>query len=469
VGENVGRATAGEAAPIIDIGLSLISVINPLSQCYRFRPGKVASKTGLPIDFFGGSEQYIRMKKSNKSQITRDCIRALPKTDLHVHLDGSLRIPTLIELAREYGVKLPSYTVEGMKKLVFKDKYKSLAEYLSGFQYTCAVMQTPEALERIAYELAIDNAEEGVCYLETRFAPQLHVNDTMDIECVLESVDRGFERAKKDIAKWKQVKSGELPPFEYGIIGCAMRKFAKNFSKYFRDFLTVNAYMPQDETFAAASLELARALVEIRDQRGIPIVAFDLAGEEYGYPAQTHTAAYQYALKNFMCRTVHAGEAFGPPSIFQAITDLYADRIGHGLHLFHENLAPGKTTADRKKYIHDLIQYISDRRITVEVCLTSNMQTTPALKKLSDHPFAKMEEERISTTLCTDNRTVSNTTVTNEVALAVEAFNISPSRLRNIIIYGFKRSFFPGNYLAKRKYVRHVIDCYDRVAKKFGL
>lgn len=409
------------------------------------------------------------MKPSKSKKISRELLKALPKTDLHVHLDGSLRIPTLIELAKDQGVKLPSYTVEGMKKLVFKDKYKSLAEYLSGFQYTCAVMQNPEALERIAYELAIDNAEEGVCYLETRFAPQLHVNDSMDMQCVLESVNDGFARAQKDIAKWKLVKSGEMPPFEYGIIGCAMRKFAKNFSKYYRDLLTTCAYMPQDEAFATASLELARALVEIRDQRGIPVVAFDLAGEEYGYPADTHRAAYQYALKNFMCRTVHAGEAFGPPSIFQAITDLYADRIGHGLHLFHEELAPGKTSAERKKYVHDLIQYISDRRITVEVCLTSNMQTTPTIKKLSDHPFAQMEAERISTTLCTDNRTISNTTVTNEFALAVEAFNISSNRLRNIIIYGFKRSFFPGDYIKKRKYVRHVIDCYDRVAEKFGL
>ena len=432
-------------------------------------PEKLLQKWVFQLTFCDVLRNRFGMKKSQKSQITRECIQALPKTDLHVHLDGSLRIPTLIELAREYGIKLPSYSVEGMKKLVFKDKYKSLAEYLSGFQYTCAVMQTPEALERIAYELAIDNAEEGVCYLETRFAPQLHVNDKMDIETVLESVNKGFARAQKDIAKWKQVKSGELPPFEYGIIGCAMRKFAKNFSKYFRDFLTANAYMPQDEAFAAASLELARALVDIRDQRGIPIVAFDLAGEEYGYPAQTHTAAYQHALKNFMCRTVHAGEAFGPASIFQAITDLYADRIGHGLHLFHENLAPGKTAAERKKYVQQLSQYISDRRVTVEVCLTSNMQTTPALKKLSDHPFAQMEKERISTTFCTDNRTVSNTTVTNEIALAVDAFDISSNRLRNIIIYGFKRSFFPRSYLEKRKYVRHVIDCYDRVAAKFGL
>jgi len=146
----------------------------------------------------------------------------------------------------------------------------------------------------------------------------------------LESVNKGFARAQNDIAKWPQVKRGEMPQFQYGIIGCAMRKFAKNFSKYYRDLLTNCAYMPQDEAFATASLELARALVDIRDRRGIPIVSFDLAGEEHGYPAVTHKAAYQYVLKNFMCRTVHAGEAFGPPSIFQAITDLYAERIGHG-------------------------------------------------------------------------------------------------------------------------------------------
>jgi adenosine deaminase len=248
-----------------------------------------------------------------------------------------------------------------------------------------------------------------------------------------------------------------------------MRKFAGNYSSYFHNFLNVCGHLSQDEAFATASLEAARALVKIRDEEGIPVVAFDLAGEEYGYPAEIHHAAYQYALKNFMHRTVHAGEAFGPPSIFQAITDLYADRIGHGLHLFHAEMAPGKTLAERQRYIQKLSEYISDRRITVEVCLTSNMQTTPSIKKLSDHPFVQMEAERISTTLCTDNRTVSNTTVTNEVALAVENFDISPRRLRNIIIYGFKRSFFPGSYLEKRKYVRHVIDYYDRVAAKFGM
>lgn len=409
------------------------------------------------------------MKTPKKSRISREFIKALPKTDLHVHLDGSLRIPTLIELAREYGVKLPSYSVEGMKKLVFKDKYKNLGEYLSGFQYTCAVMQTPEALERIAYELAVDNAEEGVCYLESRFAPQLHINDQMDMQTVLESVNKGFSRAQNDIAKWPLVKKGEMPQFQYGIIGCAMRKFAKNFSTYYRDLLTICANMPQEEAFSTASLELARALVDIRDRRGIPIVSFDLAGEEHGYPAVTHKAAYQYVLKNFMCRTVHAGEAFGPPSIFQAITDLYAERIGHGLHLFHDELAPGETPNERKRYVQKLADYIADRRVTVEVCLTSNMQTTPSIKKLSEHPFARMEKERISTTFCTDNRTVSNTTVTNEIALAVENFPITEDRLRNIVIYGFKRSFFPDSYLEKRRYVRHVIDCYDRVVKKFGV
>ncbi|PIR18027.1 MAG: adenosine deaminase [Deltaproteobacteria bacterium CG11_big_fil_rev_8_21_14_0_20_49_13] len=390
-------------------------------------------------------------------------IKKLPKTDLHVHLDGSLRIPTLIELAKKYKITLPSYTEEGLRKQVFKDKYESLGEYLKGFAFTCAVMQTEEALERIAYELAMDNFAEGVRYIEPRFAPQLHVSPNLSIEQILSSVNKGLERAAKEINSKKEIKEGKEPPFAYGIIGSALRMFRKNFSYYYKNFLEAHEYSPKEEAYSLAAMELVRAMVKTRDELGIPIVGFDLAGEEVGYPAEDYKKAAQFAHKNFMQKTIHAGEAYGPPSIFQAVTDLYADRLGHGTYIFDSSMVGLPTKVENEKYTRSLAKFVNDRRITIEVCLTSNMQTTPRFRDLKDHPFKKMMEERLSVTLCTDNRLVSNTTVTDEILKAVETFSIPVPKLKDMIIYGFKRSFYPGSYLEKRKYVRQIIDYCDKL------
>ena len=270
------------------------------------------------------------MKSQN---ITEEFVLALPKTDLHVHLDGSIRLSTLIELAKEYDVSLPSFTEEGLKELVFKERYESLGDYLQGFGYTCAVLQSELALERAGYELAIDNQTEGVYYLEVRFAPQLHAHAHMTAIQVLRAVDRGLRRAQKEFNGHKDVKSGARPQFNYGIIVCAMRMFNQHFSEYFKNIINAHRHAPKKELFSLASLELARAAVEARDVYGLPVVGFDLAGEEAGYPAEDHSAAFQYAHQHFLKKTVHAGEAYGPESIFQAITSLYADRIGHGTYL----------------------------------------------------------------------------------------------------------------------------------------
>jgi adenosine deaminase len=214
-----------------------------------------------------------------------------------------------------------------------------------------------------------------------------------------------------------------------------------------------------------ASLELARAAVAVRDRFMLPIVGFDLAGQEAGYPADTHVAAYDYAHKHFLKRTVHAGEAYGPESINQAITDLHADRIGHGYHLFSPQLALSLPEEERAAYTASLAQYIADRRITLEVCLTSNLQTMPHLREtdLSQHNLRHMLEARLSVSLCTDNRLVSSTSVTKESRLAIQNFGITPKTLKHVVIYGFKRSFFPGSYLQKRAYVRQIIDYYERI------
>jgi len=387
-------------------------------------------------------------------------LRRLPKTDLHVHLDGSLRIGTLIELARERGVELPSATPEGLRELVFKDQYRDLPEYLQGFAYTCAVLTDAEALERAAYELALDCLDEGVRYVEVRFAPQLHVRPGFDVAAVITAVDGGLARAKREHARSEAVRMRGEPAFNYGIITCALRLFRPGFGPYYRSLFEVLDRFPSTEIYGIGSLALARSVVEARDRLGLPVVGFDLAGAEAGHPASDHVDAYQFAHRHFLKKTVHAGEAYGPESIFQAITKLHADRIGHGTHIYSANLVKED---DPDRYVRQLVEYVSDRRITLEVCITSNLQTMPELRRVEDHPFGRMVRDKLSVTVCTDNRLVSNTSVTRELARACDAFDLGPRQLRNVIIYGFKRSFFPGNYREKRAYVRQIIDFYDGV------
>ncbi len=389
-------------------------------------------------------------------------IAALPKTDLHVHLDGSLRTGSLIEMARERDVLLPSETVEGLHELVFKPHYANLAEYLQGFGLTGAVLQDPDSLERSAYELALDNIGEGVRYMEVRFAPQLHMGEHLDFDTVMRAVDRGLSRARSEHERSKDVLEQGAPPFRYGIIVCALRMFTQEFSLWYRGLCQHLRYAPPKQVYGMASLELARAAVGCRDKHGIPIVGFDLAGHEAGYPAHDHRRAYDYVHQHFMKKTVHAGEAYGPESIFEAITVLHADRIGHGYHLFSPELC-GPEVRDPEAYSRRLGQYIADRRITVEVCITSNLQTNPTIGSVENHVFGRMVDEKLSATLCTDNRLVSHTTVSRELRLAVDAFDMDLKQVRNTLVYGFKRSFYPGTYAEKRAYVRKVLNYMDRV------
>ncbi len=409
--------------------------------------------------------------QSEQTPITRDLLLALPKTDLHLHLDGSLRLETLIDLAQQRGIELPSYTCDGLLELVFKEKYNDLPEYLHGFAYTCAVMKDAEALEQIAYELAQDNLAEGVYYIEVRFAPQLHSRPGFDIADVLSAVSAGLDRARKEHEATSDVQSGAVPPFRYGIITCAMRMFTGGFSPYFAKLWDALDSWPSKQVHSAASMSLVRSVIDARDRLGLPIVGFDLAGAEHGHPASDHERAFQYAHRNFLRKTVHAGEAYGPESIFQALTKLHADRIGHGTQIYSvdrvDTEAPERSNPQR--YVDQLVQFVSDRRITLEVCITSNLQTMPEMKSVADHPFGRMVQDRISVSICTDNRLISRTTVTDELLLAVNGFDLKAKELRNVIVYGFKRSFFPGSYAEKRQYVRLVLDHYDRIADQHGL
>jgi adenosine deaminase len=402
-----------------------------------------------------------------RDRITPDFIRAIPKSDLHLHLDGSLRLSTLIELSRKAKVKLPSYTQEGMRKLVFKDSYKDLPDYLHGFMYTCAVLLDLDNLSRVAEELVEDNLAEGVRYIEVRFAPQLHVTPTSTMSDVMRAVARGLEAGARAHNSKRAVREGRDLPFHSGLIVCGMRRFKKGMSPYFADLLRVMERAPKDEVYAAASLELARAAVALKDE-GLPIVGFDLAGEEAGYPPADHWAAYQYAHNHFIRKTVHAGEAYGPESIWQAITQCHANRIGHGTFLFHERMIKDPTIRDHKKYVDDLAGYMASQRIGLEVCVTSNLQTIPSIKTISRHPVKRMMDYGLSVSICTDNRLVSNTTVSRELELVVEHAGLTREGLRKLIIAGFKGGFFPGSHEDKRKYVAAVADRFRELERELA-
>lgn len=399
-------------------------------------------------------------------------LKAMPKADLHLHLDGSLRPASLIEMAQRSGVELPSYTVEGLYDLVFKESYQNLGEYLHGFQYTCAVLRDMENLEQAAYDLAQDNLAEGVVYIEVRFAPQLMMDPTrgIDFDTVMHAVNRGLARAQAEYNGQAEVRSGQRPPFNYGIINCAMRMFGKKgFSPYYTQlFQMLRDHEPKD-VIKAAAMEMIRASVRLRDEEGLPIVGLDIAGQEMGYPAHEFKEVYEYAHQNFMLKTVHAGEAYGAESIFEALTLCYADRLGHGYSLFSPELIQDELITDKHEYARRLASFIADRRIAIEVCMTSNLQTNPTIGSAQNHNFKHMYNNRIATVICTDNRLVSRTTVTQEYELALSAVDVPLKRLKDMVAYGFKKNFFAGDYIAKRAYAKQVLQYFDKVAAEHGV
>ncbi|MAX66378.1 MAG: hypothetical protein QF441_05890 [Bacteriovoracaceae bacterium] len=403
---------------------------------------------------------------------TNEFLFDMPKTDLHLHLDGSLRLNSLIEMAKKTKTKIPSETQEGLKSLVFKPHYNNLGEYLNGFQYTCSVLRDLENIERASYELAIDNQKENVNYIEVRFAPQLLIDHQkgLSFENILIAVNKGLNRAKQEYNQSALVKEQGRPEFHYGIINCAMRMFGpKGFSPYYTTLYEVMNHSKQMDVISLASMEMVRASVKLRDEKGIPIVGIDLAGQEEGYPAGKFKETYAYAHKHFLNKTVHAGEAYGAESIFEAITECYADRIGHGYSLFMPERILDPTIKNKTKYIQNLASFIADKRTVIEVCLTSNLQTNPQIKNLQQHKFKDMIANRMATSICTDNRLISNTTVTNEYKLAVNHFNLPLKRLKDIVAYGFKKSFHSGTYVEKRRYAKQNMIYFDKVAKKHGL
>jgi adenosine deaminase len=296
------------------------------------------------------------------------------------------------------------------------------------------------------------------------------VHGDFDLREVLRAVSRGMATAQKEINSNSEIRSKTLPRFECGIIVCAMRFFLPAFSEHYAAFFDALPNAPRRQIYSLASLELARATIRAADEDGLPIVGFDLAGQERGFPAEDHSRAYQLVHDHFLGKTVHAGEDYGPESIFQAITDCHADRIGHGTWIFSPRKIQDGSIQDRKAYVEKLVRYVADRRITLEVCLTSNQQTIPEFRDaLHKHPFGRMRRERLSVSLCTDNRLVSRTTITDEVMKAVETFKLRPRALKEVLTYGFKRSFFQGPYHVKRHYVKRVLDITERLFLEEGV
>jgi adenosine deaminase len=396
----------------------------------------------------------------------------IPKTELHSHLDGGVRIQTLIDLAQEHDVTLPYYTEKEMRQHVFKDSYENLEEYLQPFGMVGSIMQTASQLERIAYEFASDSFKDNVVYVEIRFAPQLHASPDLEIVDVLKAVNAGAKRAAAEYnAKLAEtaVEGEAHAAFSYGIIVCALRLFTKDFSKYYANLFRVHKFVDAERIYALASMALVSAALHARDVEKIPIVALDAAGAENGFPPQVHAEAFQTAHSNFLNITIHAAEGFGPESMFRAITDCSAERIGHGYHVFSATRVTDERVENKKEFVDKLVRYVADRRITLEVCLTSNTQTMPELKHITEHHLGKMIEQKMAVALCTDNRTVSNCTLSQEFRLAVDAFKLTPKQLKDMVIGSFKRSFFPGTYLQKREYICQLLAHYERIEKKYGV
>ncbi len=322
--------------------------------------------------------------------VTEELLRALPKTDLHCHLDGSMRLKTILALAEGQKVKLPADTEDGLARAIHMGEVcKSLEDYLVAFDVTLSVLQTADGLYRAAYELAIDAAAENVKYLEVRYSPALHQQKGLKMTTIVDSVLEGLRAAKKETG------------IKCGLIVCGIRHMS-----------------PQ------TSVRLAELCVAYKN-RGV--IGFDLAGAEVNFPAKDHKDAFQLILKNNVNCTAHAGEAYGPESISQAIHFLGAHRIGHGTRLREDG---------------DLLNYINDHRIPLEVCPTSNVQTG-AVADLKSHPLKFYFDYGLRVTINTDNRLITDTTCTKEYWTAHQEMGLTLEDLTTIIVSGFKSAFLP--------------------------
>src|SRR6266851_5214398 len=329
--------------------------------------------------------------------VTDALLHALPKTDLHCHLDGSLRLRTMLELAEEQKVRLPADTEEGLARAMkIGQRHGSLEEYLKGFEITLSVLQTEASLYRTAYELAMDAAAENVRLLEVRYSPVLHLQKGLKPTVVVEAVLEGLRKAERE--------TGIIA----GVLVCGIRNMSPE-----------------------TSLRLAELSVAYKNKG---VLGFDLAGAEHGNPAKDHQEAFQLILNNNVNCTVHAGEAYGPPSIAQALHYCGAHRNGH--------------------------------RIPIECCPSSNVQTG-AVADMAAHPFKFYLDFGLRVTVNTDNRLITNTTVSKELTVLARQFNLTVADVRNVLVAGFKSAFLTFHDRAQlvRRAQQEIGEVIERFAK----
>ena len=335
----------------------------------------------------------------------RALLNRLPKAELHCHLDGSLRPATMLELAAEYGVRMPEQDPEALAAYMHVDDARNLADYLQRFAVTLSVMQHAPAIGRIAFELAEDAHVDGAWYLEVRYCPKLNLAAGLTLQDTVDATLRGLARAEQEL----------------GIVGrviiCALRD-----------------HSPAD------SMELAELAVA---NAGRGVVALDLAGPELGHPASRHVEAFRYVQRHDMACTCHAGEGDGASSIRDAVQVCGCNRIGHGTRLIED---PG------------LASYVNDRRIPIEICLTSNIQTRVA-PGYAAHPLRTYRDMGIPVVLCTDNRLMSATTLTDEYMHAYTGAGLAIAEIADIAVCGFEAAFLPWKEReAMAKHAREAAD-----------
>nr|WP_203684143.1 adenosine deaminase [Actinoplanes siamensis] len=345
-----------------------------------------------------------------------DIVKA-PKVLLHDHLDGGLRPATIVELAAAVGHELPETDPARLGDwFVAAADSGSLERYLETFAHTVAVMQTEEGLRRVARECALDLAADGVVYAEVRYAPEQHLEGGLTLDQVVEAVHAGFREGCAEAA-------AAGTPIRIGTLLTAMRH-------------------------AARSQEIAELAVRFRDTG---VVGFDIAGAEAGFPPTRHLDAFEYLQRENFHFTIHAGEAFGLPSIWEAIQWCGADRLGHGVRLVDDIAAvpdgPSAVTATggtaaAPPVLGRLAAYVRDKRIPLELCPSSNVQTGAA-ESIAAHPIKLLHDLRFRVTVNTDNRLMSGTSMSREMSLLVDSFGWGWAELQWLTINAMKSAFVP--------------------------
>lgn len=321
---------------------------------------------------------------------SRKLIEQLPKTDLHCHFDGSIRVGTVIEIAQRKGIKLPSFEPEVlMEKMKYGRVRKSLEEYLMGFDPLIAVLQEPEDIERAFFEVCEDAHLENVWHLELRYCPMLSTKEGMTADEVVKACIKAATKAERQFG------------MSVRHIMCGLKNSSSD-----------------------TTLEMAKLASKYYDQG---VVGFDMAGPESGYPIKDHLKAIYWAKRNHLFITLHAGESAGPESILEALYEGGAHRVGHGTSLVKDP---------------ELLNFVIDHRIGVEACPLSNWHTG-AVKSLDDHPIKYLLENNVRVSINTDNRLCSDTTVTEEIMAVIERLNMDMSQVKKLLTNGFKSAFLP--------------------------